>query len=96
MKPIDSYSAINKRLNRRASNEVSEETGKGAAGTVKASMPNRKSTIAEELLSKRPSFNAEKVATLKAQIASGAYFVDLDLLAAKILDAGVLAEYSGI
>ena len=45
---------------------------------------------ARALATDKPPFDAQKVADIKAQIAAGAYKVDLDNLASRMLDSGVI------
>ncbi len=90
MKPVDSYSAINTRLDRPAMNDVAAKASNGVteAGITKAS--SAISTTASQLATEKPPFDAQKVADIKQQIASGTYKIDTDALAAKMLDSGVL------
>ncbi len=90
MKPVDSYSAINTRLDRPALNESATKAVDVAADAGKTKIPSTISTTASQLATERPPFDAQKVADIKQQIASGSYAVDIDALAAKMLDAGVL------
>ncbi len=90
MKPVDSYSAINTRLDRPALNESAAKTVEAAADTGKTKTPSAISTTASQLASEKPPFDAQKVSDIKQQIASGSYTVDTDALAAKMLGAGVL------
>lgn len=90
MKPVDSYSAINTRLDRPALSESAAKTVDSAADTGKTNIPSAISTTASQLATEKPPFNAQKVSDIKQQIASGSYAVDTDALAAKMLDAGVL------
>lgn len=89
MKPVDSYSAINTRLDRPALNEAAVKTVSGIAETGKTTIPSAISTTASQLATEKPPFDAQKVSDIKQQIASGSYHVDTDALAAKMLDAGV-------
>jgi flagellar biosynthesis anti-sigma factor FlgM len=90
MKPVDSYSAINTRLDRPALNEAAAKTVDGAGDTGKSTIPSAISTTASQLATAKPPFDAQKVSDIKQQINSGSYAVDTDILAAKMLDAGVL------
>ena len=90
MKPVDSYSAINTRLDRPTLNESAAKTLVGAADAGKTMVPDVISTTASQLATEKPPFDAQKVSDIKQQIASGSYVVDTDALAAKMLDAGVL------
>ena len=90
MKPVDSYSAINTRLDRPALNEAAVKSLAGATDPVEAEITSAISTTASKLAAEKPPFDAQKVSDIKQQIASGSYKVDTDALAAKMLDAGVL------
>ncbi|MGB5483149.1 flagellar biosynthesis anti-sigma factor FlgM [Parasphingorhabdus sp.] len=90
MKPVDSYSAINTRLDRPALNEAAVKSLAGATDPAEAKIPSTISTTASKLAAGPLPFDAQKVADIKQQIASGSYKVDTDALAAKMLDAGVL------
>ena len=90
MKPVDSYSAINTRLDRPALNEAAVKSLAGPTDPIKEPIPSAISTTASKLASEKPPFDAQKVADIKQQIAAGSYKVDIDALAAKMLDAGVL------
>lgn len=90
MKPVDSYSAINTRLDRPAVKETSAKMVGGPVASAKTTMVGTISTTASQLATEKPPFDAQKVAHIKQQIAAGSYKVDTDALAAKMLDAGVL------
>ena len=94
MKPGDSYSAINTRLDRPALNEAAVKSLEGAAGAGKAKTSSTISTTASQLASEKPPFDAQKVSDIKQKIASGNYRVDTDALATKMLEAGVLGVES--
>ena len=85
MKPVDSYSAINTRLDRPALNEGAVKTGNGITGAGKTAAPSAISTTASQLATEKPPFDAQKVSDIKQQIASGSYKIDTDALAAKML-----------
>ncbi|WP_339827492.1 flagellar biosynthesis anti-sigma factor FlgM [uncultured Parasphingorhabdus sp.] len=89
MKPVDSYSAINTRLDRPATNDGAAKAGNRVAATGNAKASSIISTTASQLATEKPPFDAQKVADIKQQIASGTYKVDTDALAEKMLDSGV-------
>lgn len=62
----------------------------GAADAGKTKISSTISTTVSQLATEKPPFDAEKVADIKRQIASGSYQIDTDALAEKMLDAGVL------
>tara|TARA_R110002033_G_scaffold46726_6_gene91551 strand:+ start:7058 stop:7348 length:291 start_codon:yes stop_codon:yes gene_type:complete len=90
MKPVDSYSAINTRLDRPALNDGAAKASNDSSPIVNAKASSGISTTASQLAMEKPPFDAQKVSDIKQQIASGTYEVDTDALAAKMLDAGVL------
>lgn len=90
MKPVDSYSAINTRLDRPAAQEPTATTRTATDNVEKPAVPGAISTTVSQLATDRPPFDVKKVSDMKQQIASGSYRVDTDALAAKMLDAGVL------
>ena len=94
MKPVDSYSAINTRLDRPALNEAAVKSLEGASGAGKAKNSSTISTTASQLASEKPPFDAQKVSDIKQQLASGKYQVDTDALATKMLESGVLGVES--
>jgi len=90
MKPVDSYSAINARMDRPALNGAAAKPVDGAAGSDKAKAPIAVSTTASQMAVDKPPFDEQKVSDIKQKIAAGSYHVDTDALASKMLDAGVL------
>ncbi|MEP2101874.1 MAG: flagellar biosynthesis anti-sigma factor FlgM [Parasphingorhabdus sp.] len=89
MKPVESYSAINTRLDRPVLQEGAPkklDAGKDAGGTEKA--PSIMTT-ASILAAQTPPFDAQKVSEIRQKIASGVYSVDTAALAQKMLDTGV-------
>ena len=89
MKPVDSYSAINARLDRPVAKDTAvKNLGSGPDATKVQS--SAISTTASKLASEKPPFDVQKVADIKQQIAAGSYRVDTENLAAKMLDAGVI------
>lgn len=86
MKPVESYSAINARMDRPNLNEVAANK---AGPLADAAKPAAVSTTAATLAAGQPPFDAQKVADLREQIAAGTYHVDTDALADKMLTAGV-------
>ncbi|MEW4466460.1 flagellar biosynthesis anti-sigma factor FlgM [Parasphingorhabdus sp. JC815] len=94
MKPVESYSAINTRLDRPAVKEGATHDGTArniGAGPDVASMKETPSitTTASVLAEKTPPFDIQKVADVRERIAAGTYKVDSDALAQKMLDRGV-------
>ncbi|MEH6756211.1 MAG: flagellar biosynthesis anti-sigma factor FlgM [Parasphingorhabdus sp.] len=88
MKPIESYSAINTRLDRPILQDTAAQVGASVdAGQAKAK-PSI-TTTASILAAKTPPFDAAKVAEVRQKIASGMYSVDTAALAQKMLDTGV-------
>lgn len=94
MKPVESYSAINTRLDRPILQEgANPKVGAGAdAGQAKEG-PSI-TTTASILAALSPPFDAEKVAEVRQKIASGMYSVDTAALAQKMLDTGAFGVES--
>lgn len=90
MKPVDSYSAINTRLDRPALNESAAKTVAGPADAGQAKASSTILTTASQLATEQAPFDAQKVSDVKQQIASGSYEVDTDVLAVRMLESGVL------
>ncbi|GAA0466843.1 hypothetical protein GCM10009096_04430 [Parasphingorhabdus litoris] len=94
MKPVESYSAINTRLDRPVLQEGAPkklDTGKDAGGADKA--PSIMTT-ASILAAQTPPFDEQKVSEIRQKIASGVYSVDTAALAQKMLDTGVFGVES--
>lgn len=97
MKPVESYSAVNMRLDRPP---VAEGTVRKTAGpdasqnTDGADAAPAITTTASLLAAKTPPFDAEKVAEVRQKIAAGVYNVDTAALAQKMLDMGVFGTGS--
>lgn len=89
MKPVDSYSAINSRLDRPVAKEATAKNIGVDPGAAKV-QSSVITTTASQLVSEKPPFDMQKVADIKQQIAAGSYQVDTDKLAARMLDAGVI------
>lgn len=98
MKPIESYSAINTRLDRPAVQEGAASKiggGPNAAGmTGKTKEAPSITTTASILAAKSPPFDAQKVAEVRQKLAAGLYSVDTAALAQKMLDTGVFGTES--
>ncbi len=89
MKPVESYSAINTRLDRPT---VAEGAPRKLEGGVDAGGSGSKPTItttASILAAQQPPFDEQKIAEIRQKIASGVYSVDIAALAQKMLDTGV-------
>jgi flagellar biosynthesis anti-sigma factor FlgM len=87
MKPVESYSAINTRLDRPVLQEgVANKTDASAARTKEAPTI---STTASVLATEKPPFDEQKVTEVRQKLAAGDYRVDADALAKKMLDTGV-------
>ncbi|MBF6601449.1 MAG: flagellar biosynthesis anti-sigma factor FlgM [Sphingorhabdus sp.] len=97
MKPVESYSAINTRLDRPS---VQEGTARKVGGPVaNQNTENAKAepaimTTASLLAAKTPPFDSHKVAEVRQKIAAGIYDVDTAALAKKMLDMGVFGTES--
>lgn len=92
MKPVESYSAINTRLDRPVLQEsVANKTDAGAPKTKEAPAI---STTASLLATEKPPFDEQKVSEVRQQIVAGDYRVDTDKLAKKMLDTGVFGVES--
>lgn len=94
MKPNESYLAMNTRLERPGFNEAAAKIDVETAGVEKSTDAGTNAKAARNLSTARPAFDAQKVADIKLQFASGNYHVDTDALAAKMLDAGVLDAHA--
>lgn len=103
MKPIESYSAINTRLDRPAVQEgAANKVGGGKVGSSpdvagaagKAKEAPSITTTASLLAAKTPPFDAAKVAEVRQKLAAGLYNVDTAALAQKMLDTGVFGTGS--
>ncbi|GAB5480891.1 MAG: hypothetical protein Pars92KO_06480 [Parasphingorhabdus sp.] len=89
MKPVESYSAINTRLDRPVLQEgATTKLGAGADSGQAKEAPSI-TTTASILAAQTPPFDAQKVADVRQKIASGIYSVDTAALAQKMLDMGV-------
>ncbi len=92
MKPVESYSAINTRLDRPVLQEgVAKKTDAGAAKTKEAPAVN---TTASLLATDKAPFDEQKVSEVREKMAAGDYSVDTDALAKKMLDTGVFGVES--
>ena len=94
MKPDGSYSATKTRLQRPDLNEAGTRACGCAPGAEKARIAGMNAVAAVKLPTERPSIDAQKVARIKRQFASGSYHIDTEALAAKLLEAGVLGADS--
>lgn len=98
MEPIESYSAINTRLDRPAVQEgTANKLGGGPdVAPVKSQAKEEPSitTTASILAAKTPPFDAQKVAEVRQKLAAGLYSVDTAALAQKMLDTGVFGTES--
>ncbi|QTD55445.1 flagellar biosynthesis anti-sigma factor FlgM [Parasphingorhabdus cellanae] len=87
MKPVESYSAINTRLDRPVLQEsVANKPDSGAAKAKDASVIN---TTASLLATEKAPFDDQKVSEVREKIVAGDYRVDTDALAKKMLETGV-------
>ncbi|MEH6660843.1 MAG: flagellar biosynthesis anti-sigma factor FlgM [Parasphingorhabdus sp.] len=90
MKPNESYSVMIRRLERSG---LTQAARKGGAGREAADKEKGSATKPEPRLglsTERPTFDAQKVDRIKLQIAFGIYHIDMDRLAATLLDDGVV------
>lgn len=90
MKPVESYSAINTRMDRPAPNEVTAKKPEAASNSNRPAETQATSTTASQLAAEKPPFDAQKVSEIRRQLASGNFSVDTDALAGKMLEVGVL------
>lgn len=89
MKPVESYAAINTRLDRPV---LQEGAPKKLDGAIDAGVGKDAPSItitASILAAQSPPFDEQKVAEVRQKIASGVYSVDTAALAQKMLDMGV-------
>lgn len=87
MKPVESYSAINTRLDRPVLQEgVANKTDAGAAKAKEAPAIN---TTASLLATEKAPFDEQKISEVRAKIMAGDYRVDTDALAKKMIETGV-------
>lgn len=89
MKPVESYSAINTRMDRPALNEAAAQKVEMTKGSEKAAK-SPAITTASKLAAEKAPFDDQKVSEIKQKISSGSYQVDIDALAKKMLDVGVI------
>jgi anti-sigma28 factor (negative regulator of flagellin synthesis) len=94
MKPVGSYLAMKTRLQRPDLNEADTRACGCAPVAEKARIAGMNSAAAAKLPTERPSFDAQKVARIKRQFASGRYHIDTQALAAKLLEAVILGAGS--
>ncbi|HEY9092294.1 flagellar biosynthesis anti-sigma factor FlgM [Parasphingorhabdus sp.] len=97
MKPVESYSAINTRLDRPAVQEGTARKIGGAVASQNADQGKAEpaiTTTASLLAAKTPPFDAQKVAEVRQKISAGIYSVDTAALAQKMLDMGVFGTES--
>tara|TARA_R110000772_G_scaffold31902_5_gene78407 strand:+ start:6856 stop:7146 length:291 start_codon:yes stop_codon:yes gene_type:complete len=94
MKPIESYSAINTRLDRPTLQEGAASKLDAGADAGPAKEAPSITTTASILAAQTPPFDAAKVAEVRQKIISGVYSVDTAALAQKMLDTGVFGAES--
>lgn len=87
MKPVESYSAINTRLDRPVLQESA--ANKPDAGAAKSKEVPAINTTASLLATEKAPFDEQKISEVRQKIADGDYRVDTDALAKKMLDTGV-------
>lgn len=90
MKPVESYSAINTRMDRPALNEAAAKTVGATTSASAAKETSVATTTASLLAAEKAPFDQQKVTEMREKIASGSYRVDTDALAGKMLDVGVI------
>lgn len=95
MKPVESYSAINTRLDRPVLQDSAANKAAAGANAGKSEQSPAIMTTASILAAQTPPFDAQKVADVRQKIASGIYSVDTAALAQKMLDNGVFGVESG-
>lgn len=95
MKPVESYSAINTRLDRPMLEEGTATKVNVGPDAGKAKDGPSITTTASILAAQTPPFDAQKVADVRLKIASGIYSVDTAALAQKMLDTGAFGVESG-
>lgn len=91
MKPVESYSAVNTRMDRPLSNDAAAKKTDAATDASRAqeSKPAQ-TTTASRLAADKPEVDMQKIADIRQRIAAGDYQVDTDKLAEKMLDVGVI------
>lgn len=94
MKPVESYSAINTRLDRPTVQEGAPQKLDSGKDAGAAKETPSITTTASLLAAQRPPFDEQKVSEVRQKIASGVYSVDTAALAQKMLDTGVLGVKS--
>lgn len=94
MKPIESYSAINTRLDRPILQEGAATKLAAGADVGESKDAPSITTTASILAAQSPPFDAQKVAEVRQKIASGTYSVDTAALAQKMLDTGAFGVES--
>ncbi|GAB5486475.1 MAG: hypothetical protein Pars2KO_00450 [Parasphingorhabdus sp.] len=90
MKPVESYSAINTRLDRPVPNEVAPKKTPATSDSNRSKETDSTSTTASQLAAVKPPFDDQKVSEIRDKLANGNYSVDTDALAKKMLEVGVL------
>tara|TARA_R110001606_G_scaffold86103_2_gene194902 strand:+ start:42437 stop:42718 length:282 start_codon:yes stop_codon:yes gene_type:complete len=90
MKPNESYSVMIRRLERSGLTQAAPKGGAGREAADNETGAANNPAPGKGLPIERPTFDAQKVDRIKLQIAFGIYHIDMDRLAAKLLDDGVV------
>lgn len=90
MKPNESYSVMIRRLKRSGLTQAAPKGGAGREAADNETGAPDNPVPGMGLSNEGPKFDAQKVDRIKLQIAFGIYHIDMDRLAAKLLDDGVV------
>lgn len=90
MKPNESYSVMIRRLERSGLTQAAPKGGAGREAADNETGAADNPVPGMGLSNEGPKFDAPKVDRIKLQIAFGIYHIDMDRLAAKLLDDGVV------
>jgi|GEM_PF-1525625 len=90
MKPNESYSVMIRRLERSGLTQAAHQGGADGEAAINGSGKATNPVPRVGPSRGRPAFDAQKVSRIKLQLAFGIYHMDMDRLAAKLLDENIV------
>ncbi len=90
MKPNERYPPNKMQAKRPAVNDIDVQMVRGAAGPQKTKTAIKNSSEVLQITHQKPLMYAQSIAHLTLQFASGRYQIDTDMLAAKMLNLGII------